>query len=114
MPTLAPFPHPSAKEGTSIQQRQAKQQCGYLMQADGRHDHGEQALQDARHALAFLRPLTSSASLPYNASSRPTTAGMRPLHTLRHREEDACGLHAPFSMLSHGKETEHGSTSPHA
>jgi hypothetical protein len=61
-----------------------------------------------------LLHLTSSAWFLYNAFSHPTTAGMRPLHTLCYRREGALWPYEPSSVLSYGKETEHGSTSPYA
>jgi hypothetical protein len=60
-----------------------------------------------------LLHLTSSAWFLYNAFSHPTT-GMRPLHTLRYRREGALWPSETASVLSYGKETEHGSTSPYA
>ena len=62
----------------------------------------------------MLLHLTSSAWFLYNAFSHPTTAGMRPLHTLCYRREGALWPYEPSSVLSYGKETEHGSTSPYA
>ena len=64
--------------------------------------------------VRVLLHLTSSACFLYNAFSHTTTAGMRPLHTLRYRRAGALGPHEPSSVLSYGKETEHGSTSPYA